>query len=196
MYSLSEISEISELESAFRFGSKIPAFGVITIVTLLLAIVFTILAFVFIVPEKRRPRLNAFGRFLHDTCNFKYLIIEKILQALYIFLTIFCILAGFFGLFNNIIIGLVTMIVSPIVIRLVYEFLMMAILVVKNVIMINNKLKNQNDEKTVKSNARAASKTNNMSEAIMTPTQPTCATDDTDASGAEASAPQDESKPN
>lgn len=47
----------------------------------------TVLAFIFIVPEKRREKPNAFGKFLHDTCNFKYLVVEKLLQALYIFAT-------------------------------------------------------------------------------------------------------------
>ena len=56
---------------------------------LVLAVVLTVLAFIFIVPEKRRAKLNAFGKFLHDTCNFNYLLIEKLLQALYIFLTVF-----------------------------------------------------------------------------------------------------------
>lgn len=51
-------------------------------VAALLAIAATVLAFVFIVPEKRREKLNAFGKFLHDTCNFKYLVVEKLLQAL------------------------------------------------------------------------------------------------------------------
>ena len=41
--------------------------------------------------------------------------------------------------------GLIMMILGPIAIRIVYEFIMMAILLVKNVIQINNKLKNQND---------------------------------------------------
>ena len=64
-------------------------------VAALLAIAATVLAFVFIVPEKRREKLNAFGKFLHDTCNFKYLVVEKLLQALYIFSTALIILNGF-----------------------------------------------------------------------------------------------------
>ena len=41
------------------------------VVAAFLAITATVLAFIFIVPEKRRARLNGFGKFLHDTCNFK-----------------------------------------------------------------------------------------------------------------------------
>ena len=125
--------------------------GSLGIVALILAVVATILAFVFIVPEKNRKKLNAFGKFLHDTVNFKYLIVEKILQAIYIFLTAYIVLSGFLMLFRVEDTwggskwyggeGLLTMILGPIFIRLSYEFVMMFILLVKNVIQINNKLK-------------------------------------------------------
>ena len=127
------------------------ASGTLAVVALILAVVATILAFVFIVPEKNRKKLNAFGKFLHDTVNFKYLIVEKILQALYIFLTAYIVLSGFLMLFRVEDTwsgskwyggeGLLTMILGPIFVRLVYEFIMMFILLVKNVIQINNKLK-------------------------------------------------------
>lgn len=121
-------------------------------VAALLAIAATVLAFVFIVPEKRREKLNAFGKFLHDTCNFKYLVVEKLLQALYIFSTALIILNGFFLLFQSVYghwlggYGILLMVVGPIVLRLIYELLMMVVLLVKNVIGINNKLKNQNGD--------------------------------------------------
>lgn len=113
-------------------------------VFLVLAVVLTVLAFIFIVPENRRAKLNAFGKFLHDTCNFNYLLIEKLLQALYIFLTVFSILTGVYTLFQSFGMGLLMMIGLPLLIRLIYEFLMMTVLLLKHVIMIDNKLKNRN----------------------------------------------------
>lgn len=129
--------------------------GVFSIIGGILAVVATVLAYVFIVPESRREKLNAFGKFLHDTFNFKYLIVEKILQALYIFFTADLIILGFFMLFaapKDFFgerhwlggYGILIMILGPILIRLMYELLMMAILMLKNVISINNKLRNQN----------------------------------------------------
>lgn len=129
-------------------------FGVLPVI---LAIVATVLAFVFIVPDKKREKLNKFWKFVHDTVNFKYLIIEKILQAMYIFATSATILTGFFMLFyvekgysygyyyrsptwyGGY--GLLVMILGPIVIRILYELGMMLVLLVKNVIQINNKMK-------------------------------------------------------
>ena len=134
------------------FTGNVAVSGALSVVATILAIVVTVLAFIFIVPEKRREKLNAFGKFLHDTCNFKYLVVEKILQALYIFATAVVILNGFFMLFTVVFgqwlggYGILVMILGPIVIRLVYELLMMVIILIKNVISINNKLKNQNGD--------------------------------------------------
>ena len=133
------------------FSDAIEQLGIFAIVGGILAIVATVLAYVFIVPEKRREKLNAFGKFLHDTCNFKYLIVEKILQALYIFFTALVILVGFFMLFCSDWSGwmggkgILLMILGPIAVRLSYELMMMAVLAVKNIISINSKLRNQNE---------------------------------------------------
>ncbi len=136
----------------------------IFILAILCALITTVVIFICIVPEKKRESLNKFGKFLHDTVNFKYLIVEKILQALYIFATALVILTGFFmlfyvqpgydGYYYNIPpvwygkYGILLMLVGPIAIRLVYEFLMMTILLIKNVIQINNKLKGENGNKS------------------------------------------------
>ena len=123
-------------------------------IALVLAIAATVLAFIFIVPEKRREKLGAFGKFLHDACTFKFLLVEKILQALYIFSTAFIVLYGVFLLFNVEYsywggthwtggVGLLCILLGPILIRLSYELMMMAILLLKNVISINHKLADQ-----------------------------------------------------
>lgn len=78
------------------YGSRISTLGTLGIIAILLAIIATVLAFIFIVPAKRREKMGKFGKFLHDACNFKFLIVEKILQALYIFFTALVILVGFF----------------------------------------------------------------------------------------------------
>ena len=127
------------------------------IIAVILAIAATVLAFIFIVPDKRREKLNGFCKFLHDLCNFKFLVVEKILQALYIFSTAFVILFGVLQLFNvqeNWAgghtwmggVGLLYIILGPIIVRLTYEMMMMVILLVKNVIAINHKLANQSGD--------------------------------------------------
>ncbi|MBR6558232.1 MAG: DUF4282 domain-containing protein [Clostridia bacterium] len=137
--------------------SALPA--IITVLTLLLAVGGTIVACILIVPEKRRNTLPTFFKVLHDIFNFKQLLIEKILKVAYIFSTVALIVYGFLTLVSSpayfsfspsyttskAISGLLTMILGPIILRLVYEFLMMIILLVKNVIEINSKLKGSSE---------------------------------------------------
>ena len=135
-------------------SANMGAFGIIATI---LAIIATVATFILVVPESKREKLGRFGKFLHDAVNFKFLIVEKILQALYIFVTAYLILCGFFMLFMAPETwtgrhwlggyGILLMVLGPIAVRLCYELLMMAVLLLKNVISINNKLRNQNGGK-------------------------------------------------
>lgn len=126
----------------------------LVVVAVMTAIAATVLAFIFIVPEKKAAKLKGIGKLLHDVCNFKFLTIEKILQALYMFTTVLAVLLCFvFAIhelyWENVLSGFLLMFVGPvaaiIAVRVVYEFGMLMILLVKNVIQLNNKTKNQND---------------------------------------------------
>lgn len=124
------------------------------VISLVAALAATILLFVLVLPDKKRPTLNGFFKGIADIFNFRTLLIEKIVKFLYTFMTIFAVLMGFFMLFMQqygqslALRGLFIMLISPIVIRLFFEITMMAILLVKNVIEINNKLgyKNSDDK--------------------------------------------------
>ena len=125
------------------------------------AVICTILSFVFIVPKSRRNRLNGFLKFVHDLFNFKFLIVEMILKAFYVFSTLFVIGLGFFLLFSGYQdnygifgdsgfksfagAGILVMLIGPVVVRIVYEFFMITVLLVKNVIEINNRAKGESD---------------------------------------------------
>ena len=120
-------------------------------IAITLSVVATILACIFIMPESKRPTLNKFFRFCHDVFNFRELLLDKVLKVLYIFSTIYCILTGFFTIFspgyyfygNSFLYGLLIMVIGPIVLRIIYEMLMMFVLLVRNTISINNKLSNK-----------------------------------------------------
>ena len=125
----------------------------------ILALVGTILSFVFITPEKRK--LPKFFSLIRDLFNFKYLILEKVLKALYIFWSLYYVLYGFFLLFAGFRTtynydswygygeesveyygywGLLVMILGPIIVRIGYELVMLLVLLVKNTMEINKKL--------------------------------------------------------
>ena len=124
------------------------------IISIVAAFIATILLFILVLPDKKRANLNGFFKGIADIFNFRTLLIEKIVKFLYTFTTIAAILFGFFMLFMQgfgrslALYGLLVMFISPIAIRLLFEITMMAILLVKNVIEINNKLgyKNSDDK--------------------------------------------------
>ena len=121
---------------------------IVPVFSFVVALVLTILMYVLVLPESRRSSLNGFFRSLADIFNFKSLLLEKILKFLYVFSTLsilaFGILLFLFtlpsGYPSQCLTGLLTAVLGPVALRIVYELLMMGILLVKNVIEINKKL--------------------------------------------------------
>lgn len=120
------------------------------ILGILSAIAATVLAFVFILPDKKKAALPDALKKIADILDFRTLFLEKIIKALYLFLTFACICVGLFmlisvnyGFYTDMWmggIGLLIMVVGPIVIRILFESAMLFILLVQNVIEINSKL--------------------------------------------------------
>ena len=129
-------------------GSSGSGLAAILVVTLVVSAILAILALVFITPEKRRPGQGGFFRWLANVFNFRSLLIEGILKFFYITVTLLSVLGGFVlaiysvatGDISTFFAALLSMILGPFVIRLMFEFLMLFILLVKNVIEINKKL--------------------------------------------------------
>ena len=141
---------------------RINTVGFMAFIAIVATIVLTVLAYKHIIPEKKRAGLNKLGQFLSDVFNFKFLIIEKIFQFLYVLCTIACVCLGlsmilginiyhssyldkiYFNWYG--IYGILFAVVGPFAVRLVYEMAMLGLLLVKNVIQINKKLKSQTEE--------------------------------------------------
>lgn len=121
------------------------------------ALLATILLYIFVLPNRKNGKLPRFFQFLRDVLTFKKLYLELILRTLYIFSTCICIFWGFFLLFSReeyysygvfggsysestFVEGLIILILGPILLRIVYEFAMLLILAVKNLMEINHKM--------------------------------------------------------
>ncbi len=118
---------------------------------------------------------NKLLQFLHDYFNFKKLYVESVLKFIFTLLTVLCIVGGvvgviasIFGFFGGMVeaieygswyfeyviraffIGglssLGVLVLGPVAVRLTYEFTMMFVLLVKNVMEINNKTKGEAPE--------------------------------------------------
>lgn len=125
------------------------------------AIAATVLYYIFIKPDHKAAKMPKFVRVIRDVLEMKELYLEKVLKALYVVSSLFCVIAGALLLFNFYIpyihdgipeirwnggYGLLLMIGGPIVLRLVYEGLMMFVLLVKNTMQINAKMKAEKAE--------------------------------------------------
>ena len=131
------------------------------IIGLVLGVGGTVCLYIFVLPEKKRAGLPGFFKVLHDFFNMKFLVIEKILKFIYILNTVVCISVGVFMLMSMVYVrfgstristgysmaplGLILIFVGPVVCRLIHEGVMMMILLVKNTMEINQKLKKQED---------------------------------------------------
>lgn len=129
---------------SYGFQSSLPA---ITIISMILALGGTICLFILVMPEKVRAKLPPFMKYVHDFFNFKVLWLEKILKFLYTLTTLFAVVCGLLlfivGPFYDsdlMVTGLLTMLLGPVLIRILYEAMMLFIILVRNSNQINRKL--------------------------------------------------------
>ncbi len=138
-------------------------FGVAIVLGSIAAVVLTILMYVKILPRKMDGTFEKpFYQFLHDFFHFKKLYLEEVLKAIFTLATVACVVIGALLLISTYETwgyydtyrestapyGLLILIGGPIALRLVYESMMMFILLVKNTMEINNKLKGEKKEET------------------------------------------------
>ena len=115
--------------------------SVVAIVALICAIVGSILVFVLFLRKDNESKYTGFVKWLYDFLQFNKLTIDIILRFTYLFLAIFITVMSF-GLISSSFLGfLLTLILGNLVLRVVYEFSMLVILIHRNVRELNEKTK-------------------------------------------------------
>lgn len=115
--------------------------SVVAIVALVCAIVGSILVFVLFLRKDNESKYTGFVKWLYDYLQFNKLTIDIILRFTYLFLAIFITVMSF-GLISTSFLGfLLTLILGNLVLRVVYEFSMLVILIHRNVRELNEKTK-------------------------------------------------------
>lgn len=115
--------------------------SVVAIVALICAIVGSILVFVLFLRKENESKYTGFVKWLYDYLQFNKLTIDIILRFTYLFLAIFITVMSF-GLISTSFLGfLLTLILGNLVLRVVYEFSMLVILIHRNVRELNEKTK-------------------------------------------------------
>ena len=122
------------------------------ILGVILGVAATVFLYCCIIPKRFDGTFkNKFFQILHDYFSFKTLYIEIVLKFIFVIATAFVVCIGFFLLFaksfgtSTFLLGLLTMILGPVGLRLAYEAIMMFVMLVKNTIEINNKLSNKSE---------------------------------------------------
>ena len=112
--------------------------GIWLIIAAILAVIGGILVYFLFVRSKNEPK-GKFSKWLKDFLAFKVMWIEPILKVVYYIATIFVILYSFtyFGMFNimggmALLMWLLTIILGPIIVRILYEMTMMFIMIWHN----------------------------------------------------------------
>ncbi|MBE5848185.1 MAG: zinc ribbon domain-containing protein [Lachnospiraceae bacterium] len=113
---------------------------IVTVAVFFLALIGTVLLYIFILPDSKYQSLHPVLRFVHEFFKVKRLWLEAIMRAFYVFGCIFYMLAGFYIMIRvSFLGGLFMIFLMPIILRLSFEFLMMLVLITRNLMELNNK---------------------------------------------------------
>lgn len=122
-----------------------------TVVSLILAIIGGVLVY-FLFIKGKDLKLSAGLTKLRDLLDFKIMLIEPILKILYLVITIFVILISFNFITTNFLSFLLTLLLGPVIVRIIYEASLMLVMIWKNtkIIADNTAKVKENPEKKKK----------------------------------------------
>lgn len=126
------LNDLSKTGSSSTSG--IQGAGIWLIIASILAIVGGILVYFLFVKAKAEPK-NKFLKWLKDFLSFKVMWIEPILKVVYYIATIFIVLNSFSFLAlggNGVLMWLATLVLGPVILRVLYEATMMFIMIWRN----------------------------------------------------------------
>ena len=121
-----------------------------TVIALILAIIGGVLVY-FLFVRGKDLKLSSGLQKLRDLLDFKMMLIEPILKILYLVITIFIILISFNFITTNFLAFLLTLILGPVIVRIIYEASLMLVMIWKNTKLIaDNTMKEKVEKKAAK----------------------------------------------
>lgn len=126
------LNDLSKTGSSSTSG--VEGAGIWLIIASILAVVGGILVYFLFVKAKAEPK-NKFLKWLKDFLSFKVMWIEPILKVVYYIATIFIVLNSFSFLAlggNGVLMWLATLVLGPVILRVLYEANMMFIMIWRN----------------------------------------------------------------
>lgn len=120
------------------------------------ALVIAAIVFIYLLAKNKEGRLiNSYAKAAQSFFGFKYSLAEVLLKFFYVGITAYCFIRGFFTMFCKeygdygdymIWEGIVMMVFYPLIVRFFFEMLMLFITLVKKIISIEAKLKDENPD--------------------------------------------------
>ena len=122
---------VTSAPTTIKSSTGLAGAGIWAIIAAVLAVIGGILVYFLFVKAKAEPK-GKFLKWLKDFLAFKTMWIESILKVFYYIATIFMILVSFSIISTDFIAFLLTLVGGPIIIRLLYEGLIMFIMIWRN----------------------------------------------------------------
>ena len=136
----SSLYSSNNLSSLSRTSSAMDTLGVWSIIALVIAVVGGIALYFTFLNKKNDGKWTGFLGWLYNTLTFKNMIVETILKILYLVIAIFITLYSLGLIAVNIILALGLLVIGNIILRVCYEFMLLAIITCRNTSDINSKL--------------------------------------------------------
>lgn len=127
----------------FMSGSRsMRLFGVMSMIGLIVGIIAAFALFFGFMTKKNEKRFQGIFMRAYDFLHFKKFIIEGILKFFYVLCACICTFIGVFQILSLVgfLPGVLTMIFGNLIIRIIYELLLIVVLVCKNISGINQKM--------------------------------------------------------
>ena len=121
-------------------------FSVWMIVSIILAVVGGILIYFLFLSKKNEGKFKGFAGWLYDFLSFKKMFMEALLKITYLILALYITLSSFALIGTNFIAFLGTLILGNVILRLVYEFSLLLLVICRNTTDISKKLSNKKDK--------------------------------------------------
>lgn len=114
------------------------------IISFVIAVAGGILVYFLFLNKSEEKKLTKFGRWLSNLLHFKILLSETLLKILYVVSTMYLTLLSFGYISQNFLTFILLITIGNVLLRIIYEFLIVNLLISKNTTQINNKIKESN----------------------------------------------------
>ena len=117
-----------------------------SIVSLLIAVIGGILVYCLFLGKKNEGKFTGFVGWLYDFLSFKKMFLETLLKVTYLIIAIYITLSSFSLIGENFFVFLLVLLLGNLLVRIMYEFSLILILICRNTTEIAKNTKKQNNE--------------------------------------------------